>query len=128
VALARGLLGAWVADEDGRVIGQIDLRAAEADSGAGVWSRATDLPPERLSIGRFFVSLESSGRGVGDALFDAACEAAATLGRHPVRDVVDNCRNAIRFYERRGWRRGFSKSWPPPQAVIHYYIARDSAA
>jgi 8-oxo-dGTP diphosphatase len=127
----RGMLGAWVADEDGRIVGHIDLRAAEADAGAAVWSRATGLPPERLAaIGRLFVSPGRRGRGVGDSLLDAACQAAATQGRHPVLDVVETDANAIRLYERRGWRRAFSEPWAAAdgRTVIHYYVAPDAPA
>jgi GNAT superfamily N-acetyltransferase len=123
----HGMLGAWVADEDGRVIGHVDLRAAEADSGAAVWSQATGLPPERLAaLGGFFVSPNRRRRGIGDALLAAACEAAAAARRHPVLDVVGTSKDAIRFYERRGWWRGHSEPWPPAAdgiTLIHYYVA-----
>jgi GNAT superfamily N-acetyltransferase len=126
-----GLLGAWVADEGGRVIGQVDLRAGEADGSAEVWSRVTGLTPERLAlVGRFFVSPERRGRGVGQALLDTACVAAAAHGRHPALDVVETNKAAIALYERRGWRRAFSERWSVAAdgTLIHYYVAPGAPA
>jgi GNAT superfamily N-acetyltransferase len=128
----RGLIGAWVADEDGTISGHIDLRAAETDAGAAVWSRATGLPPKRLAlIGRFFVLPDARGRGVGSYLLDAASAAAATHGRHPALDVVETSTSAIRLYEGRGWSCVFSELWEPAadgKTLIHYYIAPGVAA
>jgi ribosomal protein S18 acetylase RimI-like enzyme len=126
-----GMLGAWVAADDGGVVGHIDLGAAETDASASVWARATGLPAERLAaIGRFYVSPERRGRGIGDALLDTACEAAAAAARHAVLDVVETNTNAIRLYERRGWWRAFSEPWSAAAegtTLIHYYIGPGAA-
>jgi len=123
----RAMLGTWVAEADGRIVGHIALREGTADASASVWSEATGLPPEQLaSITRLFVSLDSRGAGVGRTLLDAACTEAATRGLHPALDVVETNHDAIRLYEQRGWRRVRSEAWVAAQdgkTLLHYYVA-----
>jgi GNAT superfamily N-acetyltransferase len=126
----KAMLSAWVAERRGRIVGHIALGFATADRGAAVWSDATGLPPERLaSITRLFVSLAGRGNGVGRALLDAACAEAAVRGLHPALDVVETNREAIRLYERCGWRRVFTEAWRSAQdgkTLLHYYVAPPS--
>ena len=121
------LLGAWVAEADGLVVGHLALRAGAAEPGARVWSEATGLPMERLaSVTRFFVSPQSRGAGIGGALLDAGCAEATARGAHPVLDVVETDRDAIRLYEGRGWRRVHSEPWTAARdgkTLLHYYVA-----
>lgn len=121
------LLGAWIAAADGLLVGHVALRAGSAEAGARVWSEATGVPPERLgSITRFFVAPARRGAGIGGALLDAACADATARGLHPVLDVVDTDRDAIRLYERRGWRRIHSEPWaaaPGGKTLLSYYVA-----
>jgi len=122
----RAMLGAWVADNDGRIVGHIALRAGTADASAAVWSEATGLPPEQFaSITRLFVSRDSRGAGVGGALLDAACAEAAARGLHPGLDVVETDHDAIRLYEQRGWRRVRSEPWAAHdgKTLLHHYVA-----
>jgi GNAT superfamily N-acetyltransferase len=123
----RAMLGAWVAENEGRIVGHITLRAGTADASAAVWSDATGLPPEQLAaITRFFVSVDSRGTGVGRALLDVACADAAARGLHPALDVVETNRDAIRLYERLGWRRVSSEPWSAAgdaKTLLHYYVA-----
>ncbi len=120
-----GTLAAWVAEVDDRIAGHVALRGATADAGAGAWSAATGLPPNRLaSITRLFVAGRERGAGIGGALLEAASVEAATRGLRPVLDVTDKDRDAIRLYERRGWRRVHSEPWAvAPETLLHYYIA-----
>jgi GNAT superfamily N-acetyltransferase len=123
----KAMLSAWVAERRGRIVGHIALDAGKTDGSAAVWSEATGLPPERLAaITRLFVSLEGRGTGVGRALLDAACGEAAVRGLHPALDVVETNLDAIRLYERCGWRRVFTEPWRSAhdgKTLLHYYVA-----
>jgi GNAT superfamily N-acetyltransferase len=123
----RAMLGAWVAEDDGRIVGHITLRAGTADASAAVWSDATGLLPEQLaSVTRLFVSRDRRGAGVGGALLDAACTEAATRGLRAALDVVETNHDAIRLYEQRGWRRVLSEPWAAAhdgKTLLHYYVA-----
>jgi predicted N-acetyltransferase YhbS len=62
----KAMLGAWVAETDGRIVGHVALSAGTAATSASVWSEATGLPPEQFaSITRLFVSTDNRGVGVG---------------------------------------------------------------
>jgi GNAT superfamily N-acetyltransferase len=123
----RPMLVAWVADKDGLILGHIALRAGTADASAAVWSEATGLSPQQLaSITRLFVSPDSRGTGLGRALLDAACAEAAARRLHPALDVVETNYDAIRLFERGGWRRVWSEPWPAAEdgkTLLHYYVA-----
>jgi GNAT superfamily N-acetyltransferase len=122
------LLGAWVAEDDtGRVVGHIALCPGAAESDASVWAEATGrAATEFAAISRLFVALDSRGAGVAGALLAAACAEADARGLHPALDVVENCQDAIRLYERRGWQRVRSEPWAAARdgkTLLHYYVA-----
>jgi GNAT superfamily N-acetyltransferase len=123
----RGMLGAWVAETQGATIGHVALAPVGTGSNAALWERLTGLPPVRLaSISRLLVAPSARGGGVGAALLDAVCAAASLRGLYPVLDVVETNRDAIRLYERRGWRRVFTEPWREARderLELHYYIA-----
>ena len=122
----KGMLGAWVAEDRGRVVGHVALAEVEPGHGADALSDATGLPPVALaSMTRLFVAGASRGAGLGSSLLGQACSAAAQCGLHPVLDVVETNRDAIRLYERRGWRRVHSEPWADAgdeQLLLHYYV------
>lgn len=122
-----GLIGAWVADDQGVIVGHIALCAGTADPSAVVWSNATGLDPGQFaSISRLFVSCDRRGAGMGRLLFDTACVEAVECGLQPALDVVETNRDAIRLYEHRGWRRVRSEPWSADrrgETLLHYYVA-----
>ena len=122
----KGMLGAWVAEDGGRVVGHVALAEVEPGHGADAWSDATGLLPAALaSTTRLFVGEASRGAGVGSALLGQACAAAAQCGLRPVLDVVETNRDAIRLYERHGWRRVHSEPWAAARderLLLHYYV------
>jgi GNAT superfamily N-acetyltransferase len=123
----RGLLGAWAAETEGLVIGQVALAAVGSGSSAAVWESLTGLSPVRLAeLSRLFVVPAARGTGAGADLLDAACAGAAERGLRPVLDVVETNRDAIRLYERHGWRRVFSEPWREARDEhldLHYYVS-----
>jgi GNAT superfamily N-acetyltransferase len=99
-------LAAWVAEEDGKLVGHLSLHATDASRVRPQWCEALTVPAERLAVvSRFFVSTRARGRGVGGALMGHAEEHAVAHDLRLVLDVAAHNRSAIAFYERRGWRR-----------------------
>ena len=123
----HGVLGASVAETGGAAIGHVALAPVGAGSNAALWERLTGLPSARLaSISRLFVAPSARGAGAGAALLDAACAAASRRCLLPVLDVLETNRDAIRLYERRGWRRIFTEPWREARderLELHYYLA-----
>jgi ribosomal protein S18 acetylase RimI-like enzyme len=72
------------------------------------------------------------GAGLGRSLLAAACAEAARRGLHPVLDVVDANRSAVRLYERLGWvplgsyEETFGDGGPPE--VLHCFAAPGATA
>lgn len=99
-------LGAWVAIDDGELVGHVLLRRAAGPKMMAVASQATGLPESRLAVvGRLFVSPAGRRRGAGHALLNRAANAAWELGRRPVLDVVKRKADAATaLYESEGWR------------------------
>lgn len=64
-------------------------------------------------VSRFFVAPHSRRRGIGQELMGCAEQEAGERGLHPVLDVADHNRAAIRFYEHRGWRLVGEADLPP---------------
>jgi GNAT superfamily N-acetyltransferase len=102
----RAGLAAWVSESDGALEGHLSLHGTDADRARQEWREGVPGPVEHLAVvSRFFVALGARGRGVGSALMEAAEGYAADQGLRLVLDVADHNRDAIAFYERRGWRR-----------------------
>jgi GNAT superfamily N-acetyltransferase len=86
------------AEVDGRAAGYAQLRVGAAPPG---------VPGARpVEVARFYVDAPWHGRGVAAALLDAALRAAAERGGDVAWLAVwERNERAIRFYERRGFRR-----------------------
>ena len=76
----------WVWDEDGALLG---ISAANGDTG-WIWA--------------LFVRPEHEGRGIGRALFTAACDALIAAGFRALQLSTDPDTRAARFYRAAGWR------------------------
>ena len=83
-----GLLGAWIATVDGRLLGHVALTGDGADG---------------AEVGRLFVTPEARGEGMAVVLLEAATRHARTPGRRVELRVVEDSTAAIRLYERLGW-------------------------
>lgn len=102
-----GLVEAWVAELDGRVVGHAALvTATDSDDAARLWSAHSGTPvSEILVLARLFVDPDARGHKLGEDLTRAIMNAAARRGRPLVLDVMTKDTAAIRLYERLGWRR-----------------------
>ncbi|MCX4544191.1 GNAT family N-acetyltransferase [Streptomyces sp. NBC_01565] len=95
-----GLLAAWVAEVDGRVVGHVGLSRAESGDAAPVlWGGGRAV----AVVSRLFVGPGARGRGVGALLMARAVREAVGRGLHPVLDVVASDAAAVALYERLGW-------------------------
>jgi GNAT superfamily N-acetyltransferase len=102
----RDPLAAWVAEEDGQLLGHLSLHATDESRVRAQWCEALAVGVEQLAVvSRFFVSPEARGRLIGGSLINRAERHAVGQGLRPVLDVAEHNRDAIAFYERRGWRR-----------------------
>lgn len=97
---------AWVAELDGRVVGQAALHRADGEPVVALTQEATGLPVDRLAVlARLLVHPEGRGSGVGRALIRTATARAHATGRRPVLDVLQATPGPIRLYESEGWTR-----------------------
>lgn len=108
-----GLLGAWVAIVDDRVVGHVGI--------------VVPGPGRMPEVKRLFVDPDHRGKGIADALLDAAEQAVP--GPHVRLDVTEDSADAWRLYERRGWcltGRGPADWHTPSGAVptVRYYAKR----
>lgn len=97
-------LAAWVAEDDGRIVGHVATNshshravmevvgAAGIDGDIGVVARLLVDPPARR-------------RGLGAALLEQARGHIVSLGRTPVLDVVASSSPAVSLYRDAGWRK-----------------------
>jgi GNAT superfamily N-acetyltransferase len=103
---ARDHLAAWVDDDGDRLLGHLSLQRTDTSRARPQWGDALGVPVERLAVvSRFFVAPDARGRGIGSALMARAEQLAADQDLCLALDVAEHNRDAITFYERRGWRR-----------------------
>ncbi|MEV7021568.1 GNAT family N-acetyltransferase [Kitasatospora sp. NPDC093558] len=101
----EGLLAAWVAEADDRVLGHVALsRSAPGDAAPVLWGHRTGARPELTAVvNRLYVAPAARGRGVGARLLANALTHARALGLHPVLDVLATDAGAVACYRRLGW-------------------------
>ena len=101
-------LGAWVAEQDGGVVGHVALHPSHGVP-APLWREATGRDDEGLAV---VSRLLSDAPGTGSALLAHAEQEAERLGRTPVLEV-ERTSPAREFYLRRGWREvgGVEQDW-----------------
>lgn len=110
----RRVLGAWVCESDGEVVGHLALTAADAKKAWAQWREAVGLPVESLAVvSRFFVVPGERGKGIGAGLLSCAEVEAAARGLHLVLDVSEHNHAAIAMYVGRGWREVGRGTLPP---------------
>jgi GNAT superfamily N-acetyltransferase len=97
---------AWVAEDGDDVVGHIAIADSEEDPGS-------------LSMHRLFVRPTARGRGVASALLTTVETYARLLGHDLFLEVVSHNIDAMRLYEKRGWRRvsGYVATWTAPDGT-----------
>lgn len=96
--------GAWVAEEDGQIIGHVALHPRSTDAVLRLASEVLGQPVDRLGIvARLLVAPWGRRRGVGRDLLEAAAGEALARGLWPILDVATQLEAAIHLYERCGW-------------------------
>ncbi|MEV2252440.1 GNAT family N-acetyltransferase [Streptomyces sp. NPDC050147] len=132
--LAGGsLIGAWVAELDGRVAGHVALCRSGADDVApALWSEREGVGAEETAVvSRLFVAPGARGHGIGARLLARVVAEAGERGLYPVLDVVASDTSATALYERTGWQflGTGEQHWSPRQTVtVRCYAAPESAA
>ncbi|MFE6720978.1 GNAT family N-acetyltransferase [Streptomyces albidoflavus] len=115
------LLGAWVAELDGRLVGNVSLsRSGEGDLAPSLWSERSGRSKDLTAVvSRLFVAPKARGQGVGALLIGQAVGEARRRLLHPVLDVVASDTAAAALYERLGWERmaTVQQRWGPSQSV-----------
>ena len=100
-----GELAAWVAVEDGEVVGHVSVTELSGGRMGEEWVSATGLTADGLAeVSVLFVALDHHGSGIGGLLLDTALDEIRRRGLTPMLDVVGEDTGAGRFYRRRGWR------------------------
>ncbi|MBR8745147.1 GNAT family N-acetyltransferase [Nocardiopsis sp. MG754419] len=98
-----GLVGAWVAESDGEVVGHLCVTGEGGEDAARLWQARGGWPVGVLA--RLFVHPDARGRSLGERLTVAAMKDARERGTRLVLDVMEKDRAAIRLYEKLGWER-----------------------
>jgi GNAT superfamily N-acetyltransferase len=103
---APDALVAWVAEDEGQVIGHVALRPSSSAAVLAMAVEVLRVPPDRLGVvARLLVSPARRRQGVARSLLEVACEEAHRRGLWPILDVVTYQQAAIALYEKCGWRR-----------------------
>ena len=99
-------LGAWVAEEDDTVIGQVALHPRTSAAAMDFAARALGQPADRLGVvARLLVHPERRRLGAGAELLARAAQQAVSMGLWPILDVVQDLAAAVLMYEQQGWLR-----------------------
>jgi ribosomal protein S18 acetylase RimI-like enzyme len=99
-----GPLAAWVAEDDGRIVGHIAVNSHSHRAVMEVVRRA-GIPGRVGVVARLLVDPGVRRQGVGAALLEQAREHIVCLGRIPVLDVVASATPAVSLYQDAGWRK-----------------------
>jgi GNAT superfamily N-acetyltransferase len=118
-------LGAWIAELDGRTLGQVVLRRSAppvvmtcAREALGVTS-----DDELAVVARLIVDPRMRRLGAGQALLGQAAAAARAVGRHPILDVATRHVAASSLYDAARWTNvGEVEVKFPDEIVIQAFV------
>jgi GNAT superfamily N-acetyltransferase len=98
-------IGAWVAIQEGAIVGHVALNPESAQEVMALAIGETGRSARELAVvARLFVAPGDRRRGVGTALLGRAVSEAHARGLLPVLDVGDELKGANALYAARGWR------------------------
>lgn len=101
----EGLLSAWVAVADDRIVGHVAVTRPAEEEAVTLWTEHNATAPGNVGVlARLFVLPEVRKQSVGEHLVRAAVEYAGRRSLRLVLDVMAKDRSAIRLYERLGWQ------------------------
>lgn len=93
---------AWVAEQEGRVLGHVMVGSVPAgDDGEAFRAPTGCAEPAAVSV--LFTAASARGTGIGGLLLDTAVGWAREQGRVPVLDVIPLHDTALAVYRHRGW-------------------------
>jgi GNAT superfamily N-acetyltransferase len=100
------LLGAWVAESDGRPVGHVVLsRPSSGDDAVRLWVEKAGADVSEVAVlGRMFVAPQGRGLKLGRHLTEAATAEARRRGLRAVLDVMAKDVAATHIYEALGWQ------------------------
>ncbi|MEE1749134.1 GNAT family N-acetyltransferase [Streptomyces sp. JV184] len=103
----EGLLAAWVAELDGRVVGHVAINSPQPEEEpARLWREKSGEYDSHIGVlARLFVAREARKEAVGKRLMEAATAYARERQLRLVLEVLTKDAAAIRLYERLGWQR-----------------------
>jgi GNAT superfamily N-acetyltransferase len=97
---------AWVAEEDGKIVGHVGLHYAAVDPTLMAAQRATGLGPDQLAVvARLLVAPLARRAGLGRALLETAASHVRSKAQRAVLDVAQDADAPIALYEATGWTR-----------------------
>ncbi|MEU9608882.1 GNAT family N-acetyltransferase [Streptomyces sp. NPDC048057] len=119
------LIGSWVAELDGRIVGHVNLsRGDGADAAPALWTERHGPQSATAVVSRLFVAPEARGHGIGTLLMDHVVTEARLHDLHPVLDVIASHPSAA-LYERLGWEllATVDRQWPNRTVQVRCYAA-----
>ncbi|MGH3333248.1 MAG: GNAT family N-acetyltransferase [Nocardioidaceae bacterium] len=121
------VIDAWVVERQGEILGHVAISKVGLDAVSALrWREVTGHEPSELAgVSRLFVRPRVRSQGIGAALLDVAVAEIRSRGLIPVLDVVSAGKDAITFYEHRGWRLLAMYPWgeKTDKLQIRYYGA-----
>jgi GNAT superfamily N-acetyltransferase len=99
-------LVAWVAEEDGEILGHVALHAHSSNAVLALASESLGQSSDRFGVvARLLVAPDARRRGIGRSLLGTAAMECVQRGLRPILDVVTEHAQAISLYEGEGWSR-----------------------
>jgi len=116
--------GAWVAEQDGNILGHVALHRRSWTGVMELACQAIGLAEENLAVvARLLVAPDVRRRGVGRRLLGTAASTAHNLGLCPILDVAVRYEAANRLYHEEGWRCLGSVPFPMPDGTtVEEYV------
>lgn len=109
-------LGAWVAEDQGEVVGMVMLRPMKTplpDWWPYAKAQGVLSPDDLAMLGRLFIIPSAQRKGLAQQLLRVAQTEAQALGKRAVLEVHHQAKPAIALYQQEGWQHlgRFTAAW-----------------